>query len=326
MLLPNRHGNSSDYRYGFQGQELDNEIKGEGNSVNYKYRMHDPRVGRFFASDPIAYNFPWNSPYAFSENRVIDGVELEGLEYAYYSYTDDADYWDQHIRTQMNVSEEEKKLTAGMKLDMIPVIGDVKGLIEVFTGEDIVTEQKLGAWKYLGLFGLSELRILKILPKVGSAYRGAIKVLGEGSMSAAEKLAVNALKKRGDEIIAAGDSFSGTGKTLSALSLGINGEKAADILSVSASGKFNITEVKGITSTGEASVGTALQQIKNTVDAIRNSVNGAKIGILEIAIPKGGKLGDGFSVSGNQLVKATNEGTEVVKVEGNVVNIRYLEE
>ncbi|WP_035088283.1 DUF6443 domain-containing protein, partial [Aquimarina muelleri] len=30
MLLPNRHGNSGDYRYGFQGQEMDNEIKGEG--------------------------------------------------------------------------------------------------------------------------------------------------------------------------------------------------------------------------------------------------------------------------------------------------------
>ena len=42
--------------------------------------MHDPRVGRFFAIDPLAGDFPWNSPYAFSENRVIDGLELEGLE------------------------------------------------------------------------------------------------------------------------------------------------------------------------------------------------------------------------------------------------------
>lgn len=81
MLLPNRHGNSGDYRYGFQGQEMDNEIKGEGNSVNYKYRMHDPRVGRFFAVDPLATTYPWNSPYAFSENRVIDGIDLEGLEF-----------------------------------------------------------------------------------------------------------------------------------------------------------------------------------------------------------------------------------------------------
>ncbi len=49
MILP-----GSNYRYGFQGQERDDEIKGNGNSVNYKYRMHDPRLGRFFAVDPLA--------------------------------------------------------------------------------------------------------------------------------------------------------------------------------------------------------------------------------------------------------------------------------
>ena len=80
MLLPNRHGNSGDYRYGFQGQEMDNEVKGEGNSINYKYRMHDPRVGRFFATDPLERSYPYYSPYQFSGNRVIDMVELEGLE------------------------------------------------------------------------------------------------------------------------------------------------------------------------------------------------------------------------------------------------------
>jgi hypothetical protein len=40
-LMPMRSGNSGDYRYSFQGQESDPEIKGEGNSVNFKYRMHD---------------------------------------------------------------------------------------------------------------------------------------------------------------------------------------------------------------------------------------------------------------------------------------------
>ncbi|WP_299883972.1 DUF6443 domain-containing protein [uncultured Lacinutrix sp.] len=80
MLLPGRHGNSSDYRYGFQGQELDNEIKGEGNSINYKFRMHDPRVGRFFAVDPMEAIYNWYSPYAFSGNRVVDAFEMEGLQ------------------------------------------------------------------------------------------------------------------------------------------------------------------------------------------------------------------------------------------------------
>ena len=42
----------------------------------------DPtQVTRFFARDPLADSYAWNSPYAFSENRVIDGTELEGLEW-----------------------------------------------------------------------------------------------------------------------------------------------------------------------------------------------------------------------------------------------------
>jgi RHS repeat-associated protein len=70
------------YRFGFQDQEKDDEVKGEGNSINYSFRMHDPRLGRFFAVDPLASKYPYNSSYAFSENRLIDGVELEGLEFS----------------------------------------------------------------------------------------------------------------------------------------------------------------------------------------------------------------------------------------------------
>ena len=80
MTLPDLDKPSSDYRYGFQGQEKDDELKGPGNSLNYTFRMHDPRVGRFFATDPLAYSYPYNSPYAFSENDVISHVELEGGE------------------------------------------------------------------------------------------------------------------------------------------------------------------------------------------------------------------------------------------------------
>lgn len=71
------------YRFGFQGQEKDDEVYGsEGTSYAFEYRIHDPRVGRFLSIDPLAFLFPWNSPYAFSENRVLDMVELEGLEAA----------------------------------------------------------------------------------------------------------------------------------------------------------------------------------------------------------------------------------------------------
>jgi RHS repeat-associated protein len=82
MLMPERSysATTKGYRFAFQGQEGDDEISGEGNSYAFKYRIHDPRLGRFLSVDPLRATYPWNSPYAFSENRLIDGVELEGLE------------------------------------------------------------------------------------------------------------------------------------------------------------------------------------------------------------------------------------------------------
>ena len=80
MLIPTRNYQNPEYRYGFQGQEKDDEIKGNANSINYKFRMHDPRVGRFFAVDPLAEKYPYYTPYSFSGNKVINAVELEGLE------------------------------------------------------------------------------------------------------------------------------------------------------------------------------------------------------------------------------------------------------
>ncbi len=60
--------------------ESDEELFGEGNSYFFKYRLEDSRTGRFNSVDPLTYKYPYNSPFAFSENRLIDGVELEGLE------------------------------------------------------------------------------------------------------------------------------------------------------------------------------------------------------------------------------------------------------
>ncbi|MBD80184.1 MAG: hypothetical protein CL840_14820 [Crocinitomicaceae bacterium] len=80
MKLPGRSANPGEYRYGFQGQEQDDEVKGTGNSVNYKHRMYDPKIARFLAIDPIYKDYPYYSPYAFSGNRVIDAIELEGLQ------------------------------------------------------------------------------------------------------------------------------------------------------------------------------------------------------------------------------------------------------
>ena len=40
-----------------------------------------PDIGRFFNIDPLSEKYAYQSHYNFSENRVVDGVELEGLEW-----------------------------------------------------------------------------------------------------------------------------------------------------------------------------------------------------------------------------------------------------
>jgi YD repeat-containing protein len=81
MNMPGRKysAGSSSYRYGFQNQETDPELW--GGAISYMYRVEDPRLNRFFSVDPLTADYPHNSPYAFAENRLIDGVELEGLEW-----------------------------------------------------------------------------------------------------------------------------------------------------------------------------------------------------------------------------------------------------
>ena len=63
----------------FQDQEYDEET----GWVQFKWRNHMPELGRFFNVDPLAEDYVYNSPYAFSENQVTAHVELEGMEKAY---------------------------------------------------------------------------------------------------------------------------------------------------------------------------------------------------------------------------------------------------
>jgi RHS repeat-associated protein len=84
MLQPGRSFSAGNgYRYGFNGKENDNEVKGEGNQIDYKNRIYDPRIGRFLSVDPLTHKYPMLTPYQFASNSPISGVDLDGLEYYY---------------------------------------------------------------------------------------------------------------------------------------------------------------------------------------------------------------------------------------------------
>jgi len=86
MPMPNRTFSlsSKGYRFGFNGQEKDDEVYGSCNAVSFKYRIEDVRIGRFLSEDPLSKKFPWLSTYQFAANNPIANIDLEGAENLYY--------------------------------------------------------------------------------------------------------------------------------------------------------------------------------------------------------------------------------------------------
>src|SRR5665213_1758004 len=82
MLMPGRKYSiaNTNYRYGFNGKENDNEVKGTGNQQDYGMRIYDPRLGRFLSIDPRAESYPELTPYQFASNLPIAAIDLDGEE------------------------------------------------------------------------------------------------------------------------------------------------------------------------------------------------------------------------------------------------------
>jgi RHS repeat-associated protein len=79
MLMPGRKFfSTSEYRYGFNGQEYDCSI-GIGN-LDFGMRIYDSRISRFFSVDPFWKKFAENSQYKFGKNNPVYFIDFKGLE------------------------------------------------------------------------------------------------------------------------------------------------------------------------------------------------------------------------------------------------------
>ena len=85
-------GENNGYRYGFNGKENDNEVKGEGNQQDYGMRIYDGRIGKFLSVDPLTKDYPHYTPYSFAGNKPVKFIDLDGLEEAKHWY--DYDFGD----------------------------------------------------------------------------------------------------------------------------------------------------------------------------------------------------------------------------------------
>lgn len=84
QTMPGRNYTSSSYRYGYGGHEKDNEVKGDGNSLNLGARIYDPRLGKTLSQDPHAKSYPDLSPYSFVANSPNVLVDKDGNDIFFY--------------------------------------------------------------------------------------------------------------------------------------------------------------------------------------------------------------------------------------------------
>lgn len=71
---------SEGYRYGFNGQEKDDEVAGKGNSYTAEFWQYDSRLGRRWNIDPVVKEF--ESPYATFANNPVSFRDPNGADTA----------------------------------------------------------------------------------------------------------------------------------------------------------------------------------------------------------------------------------------------------
>ena len=133
-------GNISNREKTFQGQRFDDDLG--LNWVQFKWRNHDPQIGRFIEIDPLADKYVYNSTYAFSENKVTSFVELEGLEASPLPY-----FWREiknEFQSAANWLDNNIAVKTGLKISAPVVVNDV------VTGTNVVIETKSKTTTNLG--------------------------------------------------------------------------------------------------------------------------------------------------------------------------------
>jgi RHS repeat-associated protein len=66
------------YRFGFNGMEKDDDIKGDGNSLDFGARIYDSRLGRWLAMDKLFIKTPDYSPYNYCFNNPLFYSDPDG--------------------------------------------------------------------------------------------------------------------------------------------------------------------------------------------------------------------------------------------------------
>ncbi|GGD08041.1 RHS repeat-associated core domain-containing protein [Hyunsoonleella pacifica] len=167
-LLPNRHGQSDDYRYGYQGNEKDDEVKGEGKTYTSQFRTYDPRIGRYFTMDPYTTAFASHSPYSHALNNPITLVDKDG----------DFPKPSKFLADEFGL--DLPPLAAGIMDGIIENIGWVSAITTGKLAVDIIRDPEQRKAFYEGIKSLVADPI-GTLKSIGKEYMGLVERLANGT-------------------------------------------------------------------------------------------------------------------------------------------------
>jgi RHS repeat-associated protein len=146
-LLPGRSANSSEYKYGFGGQEKDDEVNGvTGSSYTAEFWQYDSRLGRRWNVDPV--DKPWESSYATFSNNPMIFVDPTGANPDFVESAEGDVYWDDNANSQETTKAGEKYLGKTLEFNFVSFI-DAKSwdgpLGKITAGDKLSSTIKISA-------------------------------------------------------------------------------------------------------------------------------------------------------------------------------------
>ena len=178
MLMPGRKFSAgSGYRYGFNGQENDNEVKGIGNQLDFELRIYDPRLGRFLSLAPYYKNFPSSSPYLFAGNSPIKYIDEKG------GYKIDGTIKSKYPRINKYLSKNLEKEMMGSSLvvhgfkQLNPKLtdGNLKEMFTIGSGPTIYSDKAPGMFSEATAKYEFDDRSININEKIFTYVEGVLK-------------------------------------------------------------------------------------------------------------------------------------------------------
>ncbi len=184
-LISNRSWSdaSREYRYGFNSQEMDNEVAGIGNSYTAEFWQYDGRLGRRFNIDPYVKHY--ESAYSCFSNNPITLIDKNGADTQTFS-------------AGVCKAKKEKSFWGEMFSSAVKFIDFASDYVPVVSGiKQAVKSAIVGDWKGAAL-GIGESVIDGVLLVTTGGIGNVIKTGGKAS---AKIITKTLAKETGENIV-----------------------------------------------------------------------------------------------------------------------------